>query len=111
VFLAIRELHKILYFLSAPRLFDGLNDNSFRFFAGEIRNGQVCDGFTSADLRFGIDGNLGNLYGHARRASINNCNLCVFFLGQDITSENCFLLKMENGTDWRGLFKQSVVDM
>lgn len=108
VFLAIRALHKILYFLPAPRLFDCLDNNSFRFFAGEICNGQVRDGFTPADLRFGIDGNLGNLYGHARRASINNRNLCVFFLGQDITSQ---IVKDGNGMDWRGLSKQYFVDM
>ena len=74
--------------LSTARLFDCLHNNLFCLFTGEIRNSQVCDGLTPADLRFGINGNLGNLYCYSRSASINNYNLCVFFLGQDITSQN-----------------------
>ena len=80
MFLGIRDL-------STARLFDCLDDNFFCFFTGEIRNGQMCDGLTPPDLRFGIDGNLGNLDCYSRSASINNCDLCVFFLGQGITSQ------------------------
>jgi hypothetical protein len=72
--------------LPAARLFNRLNNYSFRLVAGKIGNGQMSDGFTPTGFCFGINENLGNLYRDARRASINDGNLRVSLLGQDITS-------------------------
>jgi hypothetical protein len=73
------------FFLSTACLFDGPNDNSFRFFPREIRNGQVRDGLSLTGLFVRIDGNLSNLYCYPRRAAVNNRNIFFFFPGQGIT--------------------------
>ena len=73
--------------LSTACLFDGPNDNSFRFFPREIRDGQVGDGLSLTGLFVRIDGNLSNLYCYPRRAAVNNRNILFFFVGQGITSQ------------------------
>jgi hypothetical protein len=75
------------FFLSTACLLDGPNDNSFRFFPREIRDGQVGDGLSLTGLFVRIDGNLSNLYCYPRRAAVNNRNILFFFVGQGITSQ------------------------
>jgi hypothetical protein len=74
-------------FLSPACLFDCLDNNSFCFVAGQIRDGQMCDRLSPPGFRFRIDGNLGNLYGYPWCAPINNYDLSFLFFGQVLTPQ------------------------